>query len=219
MNLRPSHPAPRAHRNQHYRRNRGIKAPISLCNLNNSGHCLSEDGCYGHTLKLETQEITTKGLGLFSGEGGSQGNSQQNAKLITPRSQTFHPQMTAFLKEVNNPSHSGGSDGKESASAAGDLGSILGSGRSGEGNGYPLQFSFLENYMERSLAGYSPGDHKESEITESEITWTHSTSCILPGNSMEKEVGPKKLPQRLDSLEQRVGRIERAGRDRKADGR
>lgn len=96
MNLRPSHPAPRAHRNQHYRRNRGIKAPVSLCNLNSSGHCLSEDGCCGHTLKLETQEITTKGLGLFSEEGGSQENSQQNAKLITPGSRTFYPKMTAF---------------------------------------------------------------------------------------------------------------------------
>ena len=40
----------------------------------------------------------------------------------------------------------GGSDGKESASNAGDLGSIPGSGRSpGEENGYPLQYSCLEN--------------------------------------------------------------------------
>ena len=42
----------------------------------------------------------------------------------------------------------GGSDGKESACNAGDLGSIPGSGRSpGEGNGYPLQYSCLENPM------------------------------------------------------------------------
>ena len=44
----------------------------------------------------------------------------------------------------------GGSDGKESAYNAGDLGLIPGSGRSpGEGNGYPLQYSFLENPMDR----------------------------------------------------------------------
>ena len=44
----------------------------------------------------------------------------------------------------------GGSDGKESASNAGDMGSISGSGRSpGEGNGYPLQYSCLENCMDR----------------------------------------------------------------------
>ena len=41
-------------------------------------------------------------------------------------------------------------DGKESACSAGDLGMIPGSGRSpGEGNGYPLQYSCLENSMER----------------------------------------------------------------------
>ena len=40
----------------------------------------------------------------------------------------------------------GGSDSKESACNAGDPGSILGSGRSpGEGDGYPLQYSCLEN--------------------------------------------------------------------------
>ena len=43
-----------------------------------------------------------------------------------------------------------GSDGKESACNAGDLGVILGLGRSpGEGNGYPLQYSCLENSMDR----------------------------------------------------------------------
>ena len=40
----------------------------------------------------------------------------------------------------------GGSDGKESACKEGDLDSILGLGRSpGEGDGYPLQYSGLEN--------------------------------------------------------------------------
>ena len=44
----------------------------------------------------------------------------------------------------------GGSDGKEPACHVGDPGSILGSGRSpGEGNGSPLQYSCLENAMDR----------------------------------------------------------------------
>ena len=44
----------------------------------------------------------------------------------------------------------GGSDGKETACNAGDLGLIPGSGRSpGEGNGYPLQYACLENSMDR----------------------------------------------------------------------
>ena len=43
-----------------------------------------------------------------------------------------------------------GSDGKESACNAGELGSIPELGRSlGEGNGNPCQYSCLENPMER----------------------------------------------------------------------
>ena len=43
-----------------------------------------------------------------------------------------------------------GSDSKESACNAGDPGSILGLGRSpGEGNGYPLQYTCLENSIDR----------------------------------------------------------------------
>jgi len=43
-----------------------------------------------------------------------------------------------------------GSDGKECACNAGDLVLISGSGKSpGEGNGYPHQYSCLENSMDR----------------------------------------------------------------------
>ena len=42
------------------------------------------------------------------------------------------------------------SDGEESACSAGDTGLIPGLGRSpGEGNDYPLQYSDLENTMDR----------------------------------------------------------------------
>ena len=44
----------------------------------------------------------------------------------------------------------GGSDGKESTHNVGDLGLIPESGRSpGEGNGYPFQYTCLENSMDR----------------------------------------------------------------------
>ena len=44
--------------------------------------------------------------------------------------------------------------GKESTCNAGDLGSIPGLGRSpGEGNGYPLQYSGLENSMDYIVHG------------------------------------------------------------------
>ena len=52
-------------------------------------------------------------------------------------------------------------------SAMQEMGSIPGSGRSpGERNGNPLQYSCVENSMERSLVGYSPWGHKEFNTTE-----------------------------------------------------
>ena len=55
----------------------------------------------------------------------------------------------------------GGSDGKESAYNAGDLGSIPGLGRSpGEGNGNPLQYSCLENPMSRGGGLQSVGSQR-----------------------------------------------------------
>ena len=50
----------------------------------------------------------------------------------------------------------GGSAGKEYACNAGALGSIPGEGRSaGEGKGYPLQYSGLENSMDYTVHGVS----------------------------------------------------------------
>ena len=62
----------------------------------------------------------------------------------------------------------GGLDGEESACNAGDLDSIPGLERSpGGGQGNPFQYSCLENpHGQRSLAGYSPWGHKESDTTE-----------------------------------------------------
>ena len=57
-----------------------------------------------------------------------------------------------------------GSDGKESTHNVGNLGLIPGLGRSHEGgNGYPLHYSCLE---QRSLVGYCPWGHKESDMTK-----------------------------------------------------
>ena len=51
---------------------------------------------------------------------------------------------------INNKTFPGGSDSKESACSAGEPGLIPGSGRSpGGGNGNPLQYSYLENPMDR----------------------------------------------------------------------
>ena len=62
----------------------------------------------------------------------------------------------------------GGSAGKEPACNVGDLGSTPGLGRSpGGGHDNPFQYSCLENpHGHRSLEGYSPWGHKESDTTE-----------------------------------------------------
>ena len=55
-----------------------------------------------------------------------------------------------FISCKSFPGFSGGSDGKESVCNAGEPGSIPGWGRCpGGGNGNPLQFSCLENSMDR----------------------------------------------------------------------
>ena len=63
--------------------------------------------------------------------------------------------------------------GKESVCNLGDPTSIPGSRRSpGERHGNPLQYTSLENpYGQRSLAGYSPWNHKEFDMTEW-LKWT-----------------------------------------------
>ena len=58
------------------------------------------------------------------------------------------------MKEFALPSCPGGSAGKESACNVGDLGLIRGLGSSpGEGKGYPLQCSGLENSMDSTARG------------------------------------------------------------------
>ena len=75
-----------------------------------------------------------------------------------------------------------GSNGKGSACNVGDLGLIPGLRRSpGEENGNLLQYSCLENPMDRGLVGYSPWDHKESDMTE-QLTQREDIS-IFPSSS------------------------------------
>ena len=64
--------------------------------------------------------------------------------MKTPNNpRVFHPPCLLF-------GFPGGSDSKASVCSVGDLGLIPGLGRSpGEGNGNPLQYSCLENPMDR----------------------------------------------------------------------
>ena len=62
------------------------------------------------------------------------------------------------------PSHS---QAKNQPANAGDVGSVLGSGRSpGEGNGNPLQYSCWEIPWTEKPGGLQSMGHKESDTTE-----------------------------------------------------
>ena len=62
----------------------------------------------------------------------------------------YHPVFLIGFLYRENGGFPGGSDGHRSACDGGDLGLIPGSGRSpGKGNGNPLQYSCLENLMDR----------------------------------------------------------------------
>ena len=73
---------------------------------------------------------------------------KENAHLWSP----VLGALTSLQLKSHNPEDTegfpGGSDGKESACSAGDLDSVPGR-FPGEGNGYPLQYSCLENPMDR----------------------------------------------------------------------
>ena len=70
--------------------------------------------------------------------------------------------VLSFMKSLNFLLNTFNKHGKKSASNAGGLSSIPGLWISpGEGKGYPLQYSGLENSMD-----YSPWGHKESDMTE-----------------------------------------------------
>ena len=74
----------------------------------------------------------------------------------------------------------GGSEVKASASNAGDLGSIPGSGRSpGEGNGNPLQYSCLENPMDGGACRLVHGVAKSQTRLSDFTTTTTNVTCIF----------------------------------------
>ena len=104
-------------------------------------------------------------------------------------------QMIYFHSNLS-PGFPGGSDSKESACSAGDLRSVPGLGRSPvEGNDYSLQYSCLENPLERSLVGYGPWVPK-SEIGLSnfqflllgEFKLTRVLSCRIPNTYRNDEI-------------------------------
>ena len=91
-----------------------------------------------------------------------------------------------------------GSAGEESACSLGDLGLIPGLGRSpgapGEGKGYPLQYSDLENSMDCVVHGVAESDTAER------------LSHTLLGISVRWSASDSHKNKNLKNLQQTVGR-------------
>ena len=93
----------------------------------------------------------------FFSQRTREGATQQDRKLLNNKyspAAKYHTCALTHTHTVCGPIHTQGLpwqlSGKHSACQAGDPGSIPGSERSpGEGNGYPLQYSCLENPMDR----------------------------------------------------------------------
>ena len=83
------------------------------------------------------------------------------------------------------PDFPGDSDGKESTSNVGDLGSILGLGRSaGGGHGNPLQYSCLENPMDRGAWRAKVHEVTKSDTTEQLSTARSTAVSYLPKHTI-----------------------------------
>ena len=149
----------------------------------------SEDWTFLHTQSLfpgkwSCQKLPVTGTQAFELPKSS-GAKRQRSEASCPQAEPppcpqgtlvtsilVGPEVTLTRAELGFHQHEGGfpggSDDKESACNARDLGSIPGWGRSpGEGNGYPLQCSCLENPMDRGAwRRYSLWGHEESDTTE-----------------------------------------------------
>ena len=112
------------------------------------------------------------GLGRSPGEGN--GNPLQYSCLENPMDRGAWRATVYELARVGHNLatrllllHSGGSDSRESTCNAGDPCSISGSERSlGEGNGNSLQYSCLENPMDRGAWWATVHGIAESDMTE-----------------------------------------------------
>ena len=106
--------------------------------------------------KLSVLPLWKKILNNHAAKAGERRAKRCKEKALTSLSEP--PSLALFALDLPVSCFPCGSAGKESAYNVGDLGSVPRLGRSsGEGNGYPLQYSGLENSMECIVHGVRVG--------------------------------------------------------------
>ena len=104
---------------------------------------------------------------------------------------------------IISPSVTGGSVLKNVLPSPGDMGSIPGPGRSpGKRNGYPLQYSCLENPMDRGT--WQAAVHG---VTKSQTQLSNQTVTTTTGHSANRQ----QTKVRLGSLDSELMLLSRAG--------
>ena len=136
-----------------------------------------EKGMAAHSRML-AWEIPPAGEpgGLHAAHGVAMSQARRHTSLtwLTESSRKYIPPP-----DVGFPA---GSGSKVSACSEGDLGSIPGLGRSpGEGNGNPLQYSCLENPMDRGAWWATVPGVTESPTRLSDFTFTFSLPDVAQG--------------------------------------
>ena len=161
--------------------------------------------CYWHTSRCNREEGNKKATSVTSlaiqqlrfwastaGDAGlilRQGTKilhssqcgQKKKKECSKLSQSRH-----FLENLDNVGASLVTDGKKFVCSAGDVGLIPGLGTSpGEGNGYPFQYSCLENPMDK-------GDWRATvhKVAESDMTNTSISLSLQYGIARERVLLP-----------------------------
>ena len=118
------------------------------------------------TIPFSRENFPTLNLGLL--------HCRQNLYYLNHSGSPNELRLVAKIKPLMQAQvFPGGSEVKASASNARDLGSIPGSGRSpGEGNGNPLQYSCLENPMDRRAWWATVHRVAKSQTQLSDFTFT-----------------------------------------------
>ena len=108
-------------------------------------------------------------------QGSYEGNKDTESRnhRVWSRKRGYSSLVRNWCFRIISPHFPDDSDGKESFCNEGDLGSIHGSGRTPrEGNGNPLQYSCLENSMDRGAWWAAVHGVAEQDMTE-QVTHTH----------------------------------------------